>query len=70
VARSPGNSFGYLDLVEATTEYDTSAHLAELLRERGFTDIERYAGPGGAPCELGAGRVRLTARRGRRPATS
>jgi len=42
----------------------TSGHLGELLTDGGFTDIERYAGPDGAPYELRAGRLILTARRG------
>jgi cyclopropane fatty-acyl-phospholipid synthase-like methyltransferase len=41
----------------------TSGHLGHLLRDAGFTDVERYAGPDGAPFELGSGRLILTARR-------
>jgi SAM-dependent methyltransferase len=42
----------------------TSGHLGEMLTDAGFTGIERYAGPDGAPYALGAGRLMLTARRG------
>ncbi len=41
----------------------TSAHLGELLTDGGFADVQRYAGPDGAPYELGAGRLLLVARR-------
>jgi len=41
----------------------TSAHLGQLLTEAGFTDVRRYGEPYGAPYELGAGRLLLTAGR-------
>jgi cyclopropane fatty-acyl-phospholipid synthase-like methyltransferase len=41
----------------------TSGHLGALLAEGGFTAVRRYAGPDGAPYELGSGRLILTARR-------
>ena len=45
----------------------TSAHLGQLLTEAGFTDIRLYGGPDGAPYELGAGRLLLTAGRAEPP---
>ncbi|MGH3568367.1 MAG: SAM-dependent methyltransferase [Pseudonocardia sp.] len=41
----------------------TSAHLGQLLTDAGFTDLERYSGPDGAPYALGSGRLLLIARR-------
>ena len=42
----------------------TVAHLRSLLADGGFTDVEQYGGPDGAPFEVGSGRLLLTARRG------
>ena len=41
----------------------TSAHLGQLLVDAGFIDVRRFGGPDGAPYELAAERLLLTATR-------
>ncbi|WP_250281402.1 MULTISPECIES: SAM-dependent methyltransferase [unclassified Frankia] len=53
------------EVVDATALHRvyTSRQLGELLTDGGFTGIERYAGPDGAPYQLGSSRLMLVARR-------
>jgi SAM-dependent methyltransferase len=41
----------------------TSGNLGQLLRDGGFVDLRRFAGPDSSPYRVGAGRLLLTARR-------
>ncbi len=41
----------------------TSGHVAALLRDGGYTGVELYGGPDGAPYTVGSGRLLVTARR-------